>query len=314
MSSDDLDNLSDDLGEDLPDNNTIEDDQKSNAGSEDDKENSDAEEEEEKEEPLKIKADLDVDEEPPKQVVVQGPPKSGKTTQIKSLVKHYTKHSIKDPQGPITVRTGKHSRITLIECPNDMSSMADMAKVADLVLMTVDMSIGFEMETFEFASILQIHGFPRCLGVCTHMDFYKDGKQLKKSQRKMKRRFAFEVTKETKLFFVSGIQNGYYKHRDIINLARFISIVKVRNLEWKVHNPHLLVDRVEQLSDGLIKDNDQVEVSIFGYIRGGSYRPKDRSFLCGLGYCNITDVKDVGDPCPHLENKLEITKEEEYEE
>jgi len=126
-----------------------------------------------------------------------------------------------------------------------MSSMCDMAKIADLVLVTVDMSIGFEMETFEFLSVLQIHGFPKCIGVSTHMDFYKDGKQCKKAQKKMKRRFAFEVTKESKLFFISGMQNGYYKHRDIINLARFISIVKIRNLEWKVQNPHLMVDRVE---------------------------------------------------------------------
>jgi len=117
------------------------------------------------------------------------------------LVKHYTKHNIKDPKGPITVRTGKNSRITLIECPNDMNAMAEMAKIADLVLVTVDISIGFEMETFEFLSILQIHGFPRCIGVTTHLDFYKENKQLKKAQKKMKRRFAFEVTQESKLFF-----------------------------------------------------------------------------------------------------------------
>ena len=61
---------------------------------------------------MKMKEDFELDDEPPKLVVVQGPPKSGKTTLIKSLVKHYTKHTIKDPKGPITVRTGKKSRIT----------------------------------------------------------------------------------------------------------------------------------------------------------------------------------------------------------
>jgi len=66
MSSDENDNIDEDLAEDFPDDNTIEGDLKSNDSDGDDKEGSDAENEEEKEEPLKIKQDLEVDEEPPK--------------------------------------------------------------------------------------------------------------------------------------------------------------------------------------------------------------------------------------------------------
>lgn len=40
-----------------------------------------------------------VEENAPKLVVVQGPPKSGKTTLIKAMVKHYTKQTITDPKG-----------------------------------------------------------------------------------------------------------------------------------------------------------------------------------------------------------------------
>lgn len=42
---------------------------------------------------------FEVDDEPPKLVVIQGPPGSGKTTLIKSLVRHYTKQTIVDPKG-----------------------------------------------------------------------------------------------------------------------------------------------------------------------------------------------------------------------
>ena len=35
--------------------------------------------------------------------------------------------------------------------------MLDVAKVADLVLLLVDASFGFEMETFEFLNILQVY-------------------------------------------------------------------------------------------------------------------------------------------------------------
>lgn len=40
---------------------------------------------------------------------------------------------------------GKNRRLTIIECPNDLGSMIDTAKVADLVLLMIDGSFGFEM-------------------------------------------------------------------------------------------------------------------------------------------------------------------------
>lgn len=164
--------------------------------------------------------DFEVDNLPPKLVVIQGPPKSGKTTLLKSLVKHYSKQNIKDPKGPITVRTGKKQRVTLIECPNNISEMFDLAKAADIVLTLIDGSLGFEMETFEMLSIMQVHGFPKCIGVATHLDYYAQNKQLKKLQKKMKKRFAKETTPETRLFWLKGVKNDQYIHRDVINLAR----------------------------------------------------------------------------------------------
>jgi ribosome biogenesis protein BMS1 len=66
-------------------------------------------------------------------VAVVGPPKSGKSTLVASLVKHYTKQSISEPKGPITLVSGKNRRLTLFECPNDLNAMIDVAKMADLV-------------------------------------------------------------------------------------------------------------------------------------------------------------------------------------
>lgn len=43
-----------------------------------------------------------------------------------------------------------------MECNNDINSMIDMAKIADLVLLLTDASFGFEMEIFEFLNICQV--------------------------------------------------------------------------------------------------------------------------------------------------------------
>ena len=92
--------------------------------------------------------DEEVDKKPPIVVVIQGPKKSGKTTLIRSLVKQYTGQRVQDVKGSITLRISKQQRITLIECPNDLSAMIDLSKIADYALLLVDASVGFEMETF----------------------------------------------------------------------------------------------------------------------------------------------------------------------
>jgi len=67
--------------------------------------------------------------------------------------------------------------------------MIDLAKVADLALLLVDASIGFEMETFEYLSILKAHGFPNVMGVLTHLDYFKETSSIRKVKKGLKKRF-----------------------------------------------------------------------------------------------------------------------------
>ena len=60
-------------------------------------------------------------------------------------MKRYTKQTLSDIKGPVTVVSGKKRRLTFIECNNDLNSMIDIGKVADLVLLMIDGSYGFEM-------------------------------------------------------------------------------------------------------------------------------------------------------------------------
>ena len=101
---------------------------------------------------------------PPIVVAIVGPPKVGKSTLLKCLVKNFTRQTLTDIKGPVTIVSGKQRRLTFIEVSNDINVMIDAAKVADLVLLMVDASFGFEMEVFEFLNICQTHGFPRVMG------------------------------------------------------------------------------------------------------------------------------------------------------
>ncbi|KAM3139101.1 hypothetical protein pb186bvf_008699 [Paramecium bursaria] len=232
-----------------------------------------------------LQANEETDQQAPLLVVVQGPKQVGKSTLIKSLVKHYVGQKIRDPQGPITIRAKQ--RITFIECPSDINAMIDLAKVADLALIMIDASIGFEMETFEFLSLLNNHGFPNVMGVLTHIDFFKDNKQLRKTRKKYKKRFEYETGGNYKLFYLSALKNDYYLKQDIINLARFISIIKITPVRWKTDHPFILVDRYEEQEE---------KTTFFGYVRGCTYRINDRMHLVGSGDYYIESFEEVNDP------------------
>ena len=160
---------------------------------------------------------VDVEVSPPFVVAVVGPPGVGKSTLIRSLVKHWTKQNLNDPVGPITIITGKKRRITVIECPNDLNAMCDVAKVADLVLLMVDGAFGFEMETFEFLNMCQVHGFPRVMGVLTHLDSFTNPTTLRRTKKTMKHRFWTDIYEGCKLFYLSGLKHGRYPKTEVAN-------------------------------------------------------------------------------------------------
>ena len=61
------------------------------------------------------------------------------------------------------------------------------------VLLLLDASFGFEMEVFEFLNVCQVHGFPRIMGVLTHLDLFKQAKTVRKTKKALKHRFWTEI-------------------------------------------------------------------------------------------------------------------------
>ncbi|KAJ3607416.1 hypothetical protein NHX12_024467 [Muraenolepis orangiensis] len=252
-------------------------------------------------------------EPPPIVVVVVGPPKVGKTTLIRCLIKNFTRQKLGDIRGPVTIVSGKKRRLTFIECNNDINTMIDLAKVADLVLMLIDASFGFEMETFEFLNICQVHGFPRIMGVLTHLDSFKNNKALRTTKKVLKHRFWTEVYQGAKLFYLSGMVYGEYQAQEVKNLGRFISVIKFRPLTWQTSHPYVFADRMEDLTDPETMRVDPKcdrTVSLYGYLRGTYLKKHTQIHIPGVGDFSVADVGFLPDPCPLPDTKRKRTLNE----
>ncbi|VDN05911.1 unnamed protein product, partial [Thelazia callipaeda] len=240
-------------------------------------------------------------EPPPIIVAIVGPSKVGKSTLLRGLVKHYVRQTLTEIRGPITIVTGKTRRVTFVEVNNDLNSMIDIAKVADLVLLMVDASYGFEMETFEFLNICQVHGMPRIMGILSHLDVIKKKEKVKHAKKLLKHRFWTEVYQGAKLFYLSGLINEQYLKNEIRNLARFISVTKFRPLVWRSSHPYVYCDRYEDLTDPeqiREKPSTNRTISLYGWVRGTFLKNHSPVHIPGVGDLRIRDITALPDPCP----------------
>lgn len=249
------------------------------------------------------------EEGPPSLVCVVGPSGVGKSTLIRSLVKLHTNHNLSHPVGPITVSISKTKRTTFLECPNTPEAMLDIAKIADLILLVVDAKYGFELEQFEFLNMIQTHGFPKVIGVFTHLDQFRTQKNLRKTKKLLKHRFWTEIYDGAKMFYFSGCVNGKYLKHEVKQLSLLLGRVKYRPLVWRNTHPYVLVDRYEDVTHpSKLEEDETCERScvFYGYVRGSNLKAGQKVHLVGVGDYGMVEVGVIPDPIPSVGKEKEM--------
>ncbi|NWW34925.1 BMS1 protein, partial [Panurus biarmicus] len=226
-------------------------------------------------------------EPPPVVVVVVGPPKVGKSTVIKCLIKNFTRQKLVEIRGPVTIVSGKKRRLTIIECGCDINTMIDLAKVADLIAPVSDFSTRFLLSKAKLSLI-----------------------------SKRTRPELFDTPNGAKLFYLSGMVHGEYQKQEIHNLGRFISVMKFRPLTWQTSHPYVLADsRMEELTnpeDVRINPKCDRKISLYGYLRGAHLKNKSQIHMPGVGDFTVSDVSFLPDPCalPEQQKKRSLNEKE----
>ncbi|MCL7033729.1 hypothetical protein MKW94_018590 [Papaver nudicaule] len=246
-----------------------------------------------------------IDDPAPYVVVVQGPHNVGKSLLIESLRKYYLTKGLPFVQGtatttfPVTTASGKHIRLQFVECPVDMNGMVDAAKYADVAILMVDAGYGFEMETFEFRNLLQVHGFPKVIGVLTHLDRVGVD-EVSEVKRSLEDHFRTEICEgAAKVFSFGCLHNGLYEMSDIDELGVMLS--QFLPLSWRAQHSYVLVDRFEDVTAEGEHGDKQANrnLSLYGYVRGcGDIKRGAKVHIAGAGDFALTGVTRSYDPCP----------------
>ncbi|RZC56015.1 hypothetical protein C5167_014866 [Papaver somniferum] len=238
---------------------------------------------------------------PPFLILVQGPPNVGKSLLIRSLVNHFTMEE-DDIQGPVTIITAdKRTRLQFVECPDDISAMIDAAKYADLVLLMVDASYGFEAETFEFLNLLQAHGLPKVMGVLTHLDEFEDETKLNDTKERLQDLFRTEIYQGAVTYNLSGLQHDLYNMGDVQELAEEILTLQFHLSSRRAAHPYVLVDRFKDatpLKKVHKNANCKRNICLYGYLRGCSIKSGAKVHIAGFGDFYLAGVRSTTDPFP----------------
>ncbi|KAI5150110.1 ribosome biogenesis protein BMS1 [Enteropsectra breve] len=224
----------------------------------------------------------------PQFVSLIGTASSGKSTILRQLVKHHTGEEI-SPAGPLTLKT-KTKRVTFYESTNELNNIIDTIKVADIVVIPLNIHNGLEKEILEFINMVNSYGQSKFFFIFTRLgdkrrEVFGPGDNGRTVKEKMAKRIKQEFSYPIKLFDME--KDG------IMKIARALDLIKSRPVEWRCVHPFFVPDRF---------DSNYV----YGYLRGGPLKAPVRFHVPGAGDFSVSEIVKLEDPCGVKQKKTKF--------
>jgi len=229
---------------------------------------------------------------PPQFIAIIGPPNCGKSLIKGRLLKHWTKEDV-DTEKIVTLKA-KTKRISLYEGNNSIEDMIDTIKVADVLIMPININVGLEKETLEAINMINAHGFTKMCFLYTHME---EGSRIKNQRGRMGRgvekKTKSEIDKRISSEFTFPIQILDAEQDSIEKIARHIDLIKTRPVEWRCTHSHVIVDAQEG-------------ECLYGYVRGAPFLNNRQVHVPGHGDYTISMMRPMQDPCDALDKRAGV--------
>ena len=114
------------------------------------------------------------------------------------------------------------------------------------------------------------------------------------------------LSDRSKLFYLFGIKNNLYIKLQLHTMARYLKVIKPNQPGFRINHPYIFCDRYDinfsktniTNKENPEEKNDDVIVSLFGYVRGNHLNKNSLIYINGLGEYNIDFAEKMDDPCP----------------
>eukprot|EP01111_Echinosteliopsis_oligospora_P018154 TRINITY_DN816_c1_g1_i1.p1 TRINITY_DN816_c1_g1~~TRINITY_DN816_c1_g1_i1.p1 ORF type:complete len:765 (+),score=274.53 TRINITY_DN816_c1_g1_i1:185-2479(+) len=188
--------------------------------------------------------------------------------------------------GPTTVPL-KKQRMTFMCVPRDIISVADISKVADILLLVVPA----ETEMIDdlghsFISVIKAQGLPNVFIIVQGMDQVAQKKKTD-TKKDLQKSMYFHFPDEPRILPLDSAE-------DAAQVVRFLDAVTLKAPHWREKRPYLLVDNVTADND----TGDLTTVKIYGYLRGADFSANQLVHLPGFGDFQLSQILGPADPNP----------------
>ncbi|KAL6044458.1 ribosome biogenesis protein tsr1 [Balamuthia mandrillaris] len=183
-------------------------------------------------------------------------------------------------------------RMTFFEAAREQDHVLDVCKTADIVVFVIPAESGVDALGEYFISIIKAQGLPSVLVAVQGLAALPQ-KKYTPTKKQLKDYVQFHFPDTPKLLPLDTPQDG-------VQVVRFLSNIRVKQLGWREGRPYVLVDSLSFTPNP--DDNSKGVLSASGYLRGGSLSANHLVHVPDFGDFQLVQLEEPQDPNPFAQH------------